>query len=79
MTTVGSGATGGDRRLTPQRGAQGLATDVSVQSAVFKRGTARIDGTPLGGVRLVPSEGNWAVGFNMNFDLLEYREPRRQR
>jgi len=49
-----------------------------IQSAVFGRGTgARIDGTFLGGAHgLAPSEGNWAVGFNMNFDLLEYKENR---
>ena len=49
-----------------------------VQSAVFGRGTgARIDGTFQGGAHgLAPSEGNWAVGFHMNFDLLDYKQNR---
>ena len=48
------------------------------QSAVYGRGTgARIDGTFRGGGHgLMPAEGNWAVGFNMNFDLLDYKRTR---
>ena len=48
------------------------------QSAVYGRGTgALIDGTFRGGRHgLVPSQGNWAVGFNMNFDLLDYKRNR---
>ena len=52
------------------------------QSAVYGRGTgAGIDGTFLGGAHgLAPSQANWAVGFSMTFDLLEYRSVRaRQR
>ncbi len=45
------------------------------QSAVYGRGTgALIDGTFLGGRHgLVPGQANWAVGFNMSFDLLDYK------
>lgn len=52
-----------------------------LQSAVFGRGTgARIDGTFKGGGNgLAPSEGNWAVGFNMNFDLFDYKANRVKR
>jgi outer membrane protein TolC len=52
-----------------------------VQSAVFGRGTgARIDGTFQGGGNgLAPSTGNWAVGFNMNFDLFDYKQNRVRR
>ena len=52
-----------------------------IQSAVYGRGTgARIDGTFQGGAHgLAPSEGNWAVGFSMKFDLLEYKENRVKR
>ena len=48
------------------------------QSALYGRGTgARLDGSFQGSVHgLVPSEGNWAVGFNMNFDLLDYKRNR---
>ena len=48
------------------------------QSAVFGRGTgARVDGTFHGGGHgLSPAEGNWAVGFNMNFDFLDYKRNR---
>ena len=48
------------------------------QSAVYGRGTgALIDGTFRGGAHgLAPSQGNWAVGFNMNFDLLDYKRNR---
>ncbi len=51
------------------------------QSAVYGRGTgARIDGTFQGGGHgLIPSEANWAVGFNMEFDLLDYRKNRAER
>ena len=51
------------------------------QSAVYARGTgARIDGTfHARGYGLVPRVGNWAVGFNMNFDLLEYKRIRASR
>ena len=51
------------------------------QSAVYGRGTgAGIDGTFQGGGHgLLPSEGNWAVGFNMSFDLLDYRRNRAKR
>ena len=46
-----------------------------LQSALYGRGTgARIDGMFQGGAHgLAPSEGNWAVGFNMNFDLMDQR------
>jgi outer membrane protein TolC len=49
-----------------------------VQSALYGRGTgARIDGTFQGSTHgLAPSEGNWGVGFNMNFDLFEYKRTR---
>lgn len=52
-----------------------------VQSAVFGRGTgARIDGTfQGGGSGLAPSTGNWAVGFNMKFDLFDYKQNRVRR
>ncbi|MEZ5394761.1 MAG: TolC family protein [Bryobacterales bacterium] len=51
------------------------------QAAVFGRGTgARIDGTFKGGGNgLAPSEGNWAVGFNMDFDLFDYKQNRVKR
>ena len=51
------------------------------QAAVFGRGTgARIDGSFQGGANgLAPTEGNWAVGFNMNFDLLDYKANRVRR
>ena len=51
------------------------------QSAVYGRGTgARIDGTfHQTGYGLAPRQGNWAVGFNMNFDLLEYKQNRAKR
>jgi outer membrane protein TolC len=51
------------------------------QAAVFGRGTgARIDGTFKGGANgLAPSEGNWAVGFNMNFELFDYKANRVRR
>jgi outer membrane protein TolC len=47
-----------------------------LQSALYARGTgARIDGTFQGAAHgLAPSEGNWAVGFNMNFALLDYKQ-----
>jgi outer membrane protein TolC len=49
-----------------------------VQSATYGRGTgARIDGTFKGGGHgLAPSEGNWAVGFSMRFDLFHYKQTR---
>ncbi len=49
-----------------------------LQSALYGRGTgARIDGTFQGGVHgIAPSEGNWAVGFNMNFNLMDYKQNR---
>ncbi len=52
-----------------------------VQSAVYGRGTgARIDGTFQGAAHgLAPSEGNWAVGFNMKLDLLDYKRTRVRR
>ena len=51
------------------------------QAAVFGRGTgARIDGTFKGGGNgLGPSEGNWAVGFNMDFNLFDYKQNRVKR
>ncbi len=54
---------------------------LQLQSAVYGRGTgARIDGTFIGsGNGLAPSEGNWAIGFNMNFDLLDYKQNRVRR
>ncbi len=54
---------------------------LQVQSAVYGRGSgARIDGTFKGsGHGLAPLEGNWAVGFNMNFDLLDYKQNRVKR
>ena len=47
-----------------------------LQSALFARGTgARIDGTFQAATHgLAPSEGNWAVGFNMSFDLFDYKQ-----
>ena len=52
-----------------------------LQSALYGRGTgARIDGMFQGGAHgLAPSEGNWAVGFNMNFDLMDYKQTRVKR
>jgi outer membrane protein TolC len=52
-----------------------------LQSALYGRGTgAGIDGTFQGSAHgLAPSEGNWAVGFNMNFDLLDYKQSRVKR
>lgn len=52
-----------------------------LQSALYGRGTgARIDGTFQGGVHgIIPSEGNWAVGFNMNFNLMDYKQNRVKR
>ncbi len=54
---------------------------VQLQSALYGRGTgARVDGTFKGsGHGLAPSEGNWAVGFNMSFDLLDYQQNRVKR
>jgi outer membrane protein TolC len=54
---------------------------VQLQSAVFARGTgARVDGTFQGGANgLAPSEGNWAVGFNLSFDLFDYKQNRVRR
>lgn len=51
------------------------------QSAVYGRGTgARIDGSfHQRGYGLVPRVGNWAVGFNMDFDLLDYKRVRASR
>ena len=51
------------------------------QSALYGRGTgARLDGSFQGsGHGLVPAEGNWAVGFNMSFDLLDYKRNRAER
>lgn len=50
------------------------------QSAVYGRGTgALLDGAFLGGSHgLAPSEINWAVGFNVDFDLFEYKRNRAQ-
>lgn len=52
-----------------------------VQSALFGRGTgAGIDGTFEGGGNgLAPSTANWAVGFNMSFDLFDYKQNRVRR
>ena len=54
---------------------------LQLQSAVYGRGTgARLDGIFNGGAHgLAPSEGNWAVGFNMYFDLFDYKENRARR
>lgn len=51
------------------------------QSAIYGRGTgALIDGTFRGGLHgLAPAVGNWAVGFNMSLDLMEYRSNRAKR
>ena len=51
------------------------------QSAIYGRGTgARIDGTfHARGYGLAPRVGNWAVGFNMKFDLLDYKRNRATR
>jgi outer membrane protein TolC len=51
------------------------------QSAIYGRGTgARIDGTFKGSAHgLAPLEGNWAVGFNMSFDLFDVKENRVKR
>ncbi len=52
-----------------------------LQSAVYGRGTgARLDGTFQGGANgLAPSTGNWAVGFNMDFELFDYKKNRVER
>ncbi len=52
-----------------------------LQSAVYGRGTgARIDGSFEGGVNgLAPSTANWAVGFNMEFELFDYKKNRVER
>ena len=52
-----------------------------LQSAVYGRGTgARVDGTFEGGAHgLVPSHGNWAVGFAMSFNLFDYKRNRVRR
>jgi outer membrane protein TolC len=49
-----------------------------VQSAAYGRGTGgRTDGTFKGGAHgLAPSEGNWAVGFTVRFDLFDYKQSR---
>lgn len=51
------------------------------QSAAYGRGTgALMDGTFQGGGHgLAPTTGNWAVGFNMSFDLLQYKRNRADR
>ncbi len=52
-----------------------------LQSALYGRGTgARVDGTFQGGANgLAPSAGNWAVGFNMEFELFDYKKNRVER
>jgi outer membrane protein TolC len=52
-----------------------------LQSALYARGTgARTDGTFQGGGHgLAPSEGNWAVGFNVRFPLFDYKQTRIRR
>ena len=49
-----------------------------LQSAVYGRGTgARLDGTFEGGANgLLPSHGNWAVGFAVSFNLFDYKRNR---
>ena len=49
-----------------------------LQSAAFGRGSgARTDGTFKGGAHgLAASEGNWAVGFTVRFDLFHYKQTR---
>ena len=49
-----------------------------LQSAVYGRGTgARVDGTFEGGAHgLLPSHGNWAVGFAVSFNLFDYKRNR---
>ncbi len=51
------------------------------QSAAYGRGTgALMDGTFQGGGHgLAPTTGNWAVGFNMSFSLLDYKRNRADR
>ncbi len=54
---------------------------LQTQSAVYGRGTgARLDGTfHRIGYGLAPRQANWAVGFNVDFDLLEYKQNRAKR
>jgi outer membrane protein TolC len=49
-----------------------------LDAAVFGRGTgARVDGTFKGGVHgLGPSEGNWAVGMDVTFPVLDFKDNR---
>jgi outer membrane protein len=49
-----------------------------LESAAFGRGTgARVDGTFQGGAHgLGPSEANWAVGMNVLFPVLDFKENR---
>jgi outer membrane protein TolC len=51
---------------------------VALQSAAYGRGTgARMDGSFQGGAHgLAPSEGNWAVGFTMRFNVFDYKQSR---
>lgn len=51
---------------------------LELQTAVYGRGTgAGVDGTfEEGGAGLAPSETNWAVGFNVSFDLFGFGEHR---
>jgi len=52
-----------------------------VLSAFYARGTgADIDGTFQGGANgLAPSEGNWAVGFNVEFEIFGYKRNQAER
>jgi outer membrane protein TolC len=52
-----------------------------VLSAVYGRGSgANLDGTFEGGLHgLIPSTGNWAVGFSVKFPLFEYTKNRIRR
>ena len=52
-----------------------------LEAATFGRGTgALINGEFLGGAHgLAPTAGNWAVGFNLDFDLLAYKRIRVQK
>ena len=54
---------------------------LEVQSALYGRGTgARLDGTFHGGAHgLAPSEANWALGFNISLNLLDYKQNRVRR
>jgi outer membrane protein TolC len=51
---------------------------LELQSAAYGRGTgARTDGTFKGSAHgQAPTEGNWAIGFNVRFPLFDYKQNR---